>query len=164
MGGGTLSTTDFFRRRKKEDFLFTTWRPSLRTDVFGPGTSILEGCLPTLGKSLSWCDRYEASSGVEFFADPNTLRKNPGRSLGGLGSGGGGKMGLLYEMVGLGAGGSSESPNGGGGSSSKSTGLLIVAVPIFSGRCFFFPWSGGDLILFLRDAIGVIEDWGFSVF
>lgn len=75
-------------------------------------------------------------------------------------------MGLLNEMVGLGAGGSSESMAGGGSSSMSRSGLLIVAVPMFSGRCFLLGWldRGGDLILFLREATGVLEDCGFRVF
>lgn len=72
-------------------------------------------------------------------------------------------------MVGLGAGGSSAlAPRVGGGSRSISDDdsvlLIVVAVPMFSGRDFFWvgPGRGDDLELFFRDAVGVIEDCGFS--
>lgn len=47
IGGGTLSTTDFFRRRKKDDFLFTTWR----VNVLVTEVSFFEDCFPPLMES-----------------------------------------------------------------------------------------------------------------
>lgn len=90
--------------------------------------------------------------------EPKTRRKNPGRSLvlgAGLGvdifvemvvfvvGSGGGKAGLLYEIVGLGAGGSNDPGMGGGGSKSVSPMLwksfswtLVASVLMLSGRDF----------------------------
>lgn len=51
IGGGTPSATDFFRRRKNEDFLFTTWR----TDGLGAGASFLMDCFLSFGGSGCGC-------------------------------------------------------------------------------------------------------------
>lgn len=124
MGGGALlsvSTIDFLRRRKNEDFLLTTWRGG----GLGPGASFLMDCLRSFAGSREEsgveCDRlFDAAEAVavaavfvgtvgvgaaetgagakdSFLDDPKTRRKNPGRSLGALFSaaagGGGGKEG-----------------------------------------------------------------------
>ena len=72
---------------------------------------------------------------------------------------------MLYEMVGLGAVGSSVlPPRTGGGSRSISTDSALLIVLMSSGRDFFLVGFGrdDDFVLFFRDVTVVIEDCGFS--
>lgn len=101
-----------------------------------------------------------------FFEDPNTRRKNPWRSLAGVESGEASIAGLLNEIVGLGAGGSSDADIAGGGSSPSSVRLAsslsaprrMELVPMVSGRIFLAWLVRDDLMLFRREATGVRED------